>query len=134
VLEAHTLLRTQLPGRIQVLPAKGRNFRLGGDAVARFGHDGVDIENGQIIAWVNPGSKGSSRLRIRTRVATTSIVGTTVFIDATPDTVKVFSWEGHGALATSSGESFELHSGQQVVFEQGACCSMASKPRWTPSR
>jgi hypothetical protein len=108
VLEAHTLLRTQLPGRIQVLPANGRNFRLGGDAVARLGHDGVDLENGQIIAWVNPGSKGSSRLRIRTRVATTSIVGTTVFIDATPDKVK--------------------------VFEQGACCSMASKPRWTPSR
>jgi hypothetical protein len=99
VLEAHILLRTQLPGRIQVLPANGRNSRLGGDAVARLGHDGVDLENGQIIAWVNPGSKGSSRLRIRTRVA-----------------------------------PFEQHRRQQVVFEQGACCSMASKPRWTPSR
>ena len=125
VLAARTLLRTQLPGRIQVLLANGRSFRLGGDAVARLGADGVDLERGQIIAWVNPGSKGSSRLRIRTRVATASIVGTTVFIDATPDTVKVFSWEGHVSVATSSGQTFELHSGQQVVFEQGA---------WLPPR
>jgi len=120
VLAASTLLRTQKPGRIQVLLANGRSFRLGGDAVARLGPDGVDLENGQIIAWVNPGSKGTTRLRIRTRVATASIVGTTVFIDATPDTVKVFSWEGHVSVATNSGETFELHSGQQVVFEQGA--------------
>ena len=120
ILAARTLLRTQKPGRIQVQLANGRSFRLGGDAVARLGPDGVDLENGQIIAWVNPGSKGITRLRIRTRVATASIVGTTVFIDATPDTVKVFSWEGHVSVATSSGETFELHSGQQVVFEQGA--------------
>ena len=125
VLAASTLLRTQLPGRIQVLLANGRSFRLGGDAVARLGADGVDLERGQIIAWVNPGSKGTSRLRIRTRVATASIVGTTVFIDATPDTVKVFSWEGHVSVATSSGERFELHSGQQVVLEQGT---------WQPPR
>jgi len=122
ILAASTLLRTQKPGRIQVLLANGRSFRLGGDAVARLGPDGVDLENGQIIAWVNPGSKGTTRLRlrIRTRVATASIVGPTVFIDATPDTVKVFSWEGHVSVATSSGVTFELHSGQQVVFEQGA--------------
>jgi ferric-dicitrate binding protein FerR (iron transport regulator) len=125
VLAARTLLRTQLPGRIQVQLANGRSFRLGGDAVARLGPDGVDLERGQIIAWVNPGSKGTSRLRIRTRVATASIVGTTVFIDATPDTVKVFSWEGHVSVATSSGERFELHSGQQVVLEQGT---------WQPPR
>ena len=86
---------------------------------------GWTVEKGQIIAWVNPGSKGNSRLRIRTRVATASIVGTTVFIDATPDSLKVVSWEGHGSVATSSGETFELHSGQQMVFEQGA---------WLPPR
>jgi hypothetical protein len=120
ILAARTLLRTQKPGRIQVLLANGRSFRLGGDAVARLGPDGVDLENGQIIAWVNPGSKGGSPLRIRTRVATASIVGTTVFIDATPDSVKVFSWEGHVSVATSNGQTFELYSGQQVVFEQGA--------------
>jgi hypothetical protein len=119
VLAARTLLRTQLPGRIQVQLANGRSFRLGGDAVARLGPDGVELERGQIIAWVNPGSKGGSLLRIRTRVATASIVGTTVFIDATPDGMKVFSWEGHVSVVTSSGERFELQSGQQVVLEQG---------------
>jgi ferric-dicitrate binding protein FerR (iron transport regulator) len=125
VLAARTLLRTQKPGRLQVQLADGRSFRLGGDAVARLGADGVDLERGQIIAWVNPGSKGSSRLRIRTRVATASIVGTTVFIDATPDTVKVFSWEGHVSVATETGQRFELQSGQQVEFQQGA---------WLPPR
>jgi ferric-dicitrate binding protein FerR (iron transport regulator) len=125
VLAARTLLRTQKPGRLQVQLADGRSFRLGGDAVARLGADGVDLERGQIIAWVNPGSKGSSRLRIRTRVATASIVGTTVFIDATPDTVKVFSWEGHVSVATETGQRFELQSGQQVEFQQAA---------WLPPR
>lgn len=125
VMASRTLLRTQLPGRLQVQLANGRSFRLGGDAVARLGADGVDLERGQIIAWVNPESKGSSRLRIRTRVAEASIVGTTVFIDATPDTMKVFSWEGHVSVSTSSGERFELHSGQQVVLENGT---------WQPPR
>jgi hypothetical protein len=125
VLAARTLLRTQKPGRIQVQLANGRNFRLGGDAVARLGADGVDLESGQIIAWVNPGSKGGSPLKIRTRVATASIMGTTVFIDATPDTVKVFTWEGSVMVDANSGERFQLRSGQQLVFERGA---------WLPPR
>jgi len=126
VLAPRTLLRTQLPGRIQVQLANGRSFRLGGDAVARLGADGVELERGQIIAWVNPGSKGGSLLRIRTRVATASIVGTTVFIDASLQAVKVFSWEGHVSVVTASGEHFELQSGQQVVFELGSA--------WQPPR
>ena len=52
-------------------------------------------------------------------------MGTTVFIDATPEAVKVFSWEGHVTLAADSGQRFVLHSGEQVVFEQGA---------WLPPR
>ena len=56
VLAARTQLRTQKPGRMQVQLANGRSFRLGGDAVARLGADGLDLESGQIIAWVNPGS------------------------------------------------------------------------------
>ena len=126
VLAARTLLRTQLPGRIQVQLANGRSFRLGGDAVARLGPDGVNLERGQIIAWVNPGSKGGSPLRIRTRVATASIVGTTVFIEASLQGVKVFSWEGHVTVDTASGEHFELQSGQQVVLELGGS--------WQPPR
>ena len=125
LLAERTLLRTQRPGRIQVELANGRRFRLGGDAVARLGTDRVDLENGQIIAWVNPGSKGGSPFRIRTRVATASIVGTTVFIEATPDSVKVFSWEGHVSVAADSGQRYELQSGQQVVFQRGA---------WLPPR
>jgi len=126
VLAARTQLRTQKPGRMQVQLANGRSFRLGGDAVARLGAEGLDLESGQIIAWVNPGSKGGgSPLKIRTRVGTASIMGTTVFIDATPEAVKVFSWEGHVTLAADSGQRFELHSGEQVVFEQGA---------WLPPR
>lgn len=122
-LIAGSLLRTEKPGRLQLLLANGRNVRLGGDAVARLAGDGVALERGQIIAWVNPGAQGGSPLRIRTRVATASIMGTTVFIDATADAVKVFSWEGHVSVTTDSGQRFELHSGQQVMFEKGT---------WTP--
>jgi len=125
ILAARTLLRTQKPGRIQLELANGRRFRLGGDAVARLAPDGVDLENGQIIAWVNPGSKGGSPFRIRTRVATASIVGTTVFIEATPESLKVFSWEGRVSVAADSGQRFELQSGQQAVFERGS---------WLPPR
>jgi len=121
VLAPRTLLRTQLPGRL----ANGRSFRLGGDAVARLGADGVDLERGQIIAWVNPGAKGGAPLRVRTRVATASIVGTTVFIDASLTSVKVFSWEGHVSVVTTSGERFELQSGEQVMLDLGT---------WQPPR
>lgn len=125
VLAPRTLLRTQLPGRLQVQLANGRSFRLGGDAVARLGADGVDLERGQIIAWVNPGAKGGAPLRVRTRVATASIVGTTVFIDASLTSVKVFSWEGHVSVVTTSGERFELQSGEQVMLDLGT---------WQPPR
>jgi len=124
-LDAGSRLRTQKPGRLQVLLANGRSFRLGGDAVARPVSDGVAMEKGQIIAWVNPGTQGGSPLRVRTRVGTASIMGTTVFLDVTAASVKVFSWEGHVSVTTDSGQRFELHSGQQVAFENGT---------WSPPR
>jgi hypothetical protein len=124
-LTAGSQLRTQKPGRLQVLLANGRNFRLGGDAVARLVSDGVAMERGQIIAWVNPGMQGGAPLRIRTRVGTASIMGTTVFLDVSEASVKVFSWEGHVRVTTDAGQRFELHSGQQLTFENGA---------WSPPR
>ena len=69
ILAPDSLLRTAKPGRMQVQLANGRQFRLGGDAVLRLGSGALNLEKGQIIAWVNPGQKGGSPLRIRTRVA-----------------------------------------------------------------
>lgn len=125
ILAAGTVLRTEKPGRLQVQLANGRNLRLGGDAVLRLGTGALDLERGQIIAWVNPGQKGGAPLRIRTRVATASIVGTTVFIEATDDSLKVFSWEGHVQVETNAGNRVDLHSGQQLSFE---------KDSWQPAR
>lgn len=124
-LVTDALLRTQKPGRLQVQLANGRSFRLGGDSVLRLGAGGVDLVKGQIIAWVNPGQKGGAPLTIKTRVATASIVGTTVFIEATPEGVKFFSWEGQVRVTTPSGQRFDLSSGQQVAFERNA---------WVPPR
>ena len=123
-------LRTLKPGRLQVMLANGRNFRLGGDAVARLVSDGVAMERGQIIAWVNPGAQGGAPLRIRTRVATASIMGTTVFLDVSEASVKVFSWEGHVRVTTASGQRFALRSGEQVAFEGG---SWQAPRRLTPA-
>jgi ferric-dicitrate binding protein FerR (iron transport regulator) len=116
LLAPQTILRTEKPGRLQVRLANGRQFRLGGDAVLRLGSGALTLEKGQIIAWVNPDQKGGSPLRIRTRTATASIVGTTVFIEATADSLKVFSWEGHVQVDTDSGRRYDLSSGQQVSF------------------
>jgi FecR protein len=120
ILAAGSTLRTEKPGRMQVLLANGRQFRLGGDAVLRLGPGDLNLEKGQIIAWVNPGQKGGSPLRIRTRVATASIVGTTVFIDATADSLKMFSWEGHVRVETDTGRQVNLLSGEQLSYINNA--------------
>ena len=118
ILAPASLLRTEKPGRLQVQLSNGRQFRLGGDAVLRLGAGGLNLEKGQIIAWVNPGQKGGSPLKIRTRVATASIVGTTVFIESTDDSLKVFSWEGHVQVETDAGRRYDLTSGQQLSLDK----------------
>jgi ferric-dicitrate binding protein FerR (iron transport regulator) len=118
ILAPASLLRTEKPGRLQVQMANGRQFRLGGDSVLRLGAGGLSLEKGQIIAWVNPGQKGGTPLKIRTRVATASIVGTTVFIEATDDSLKVFSWEGHVQVETDAGRRYDLTSGQQLTLDK----------------
>ncbi len=125
VLRPATLLRTQKPGRLQVRLADGRSFRLGGDALLRIGSRELDLQRGQIIAWVNPGSKGQGRLRIHTRVATASIEGTTVFIEATPTQVRLFSWEGQVRVNIASGQQVVLQSGEELLFREAA---------WQPKR
>ena len=115
-----TVLRTQKPGRLQVELADGRRFRLGGDALLRLASSGLDLQRGQIIAWVNPGSGGGAPLRVRTRVGTASIVGTTVFLEVSPAAVKVFSWEGDVQVRTETGERFVLRSGEQLTWAASA--------------
>ncbi|MCP9850046.1 FecR family protein [Cyanobium sp. Morenito 9A2] len=116
LLAPGTVLRTQSPGRLQVRMADGRSFRLGGDAELRLTGQELDLRRGQIIAWVNPGQKGqASPLRIRTRVATASIVGTTVFIEASPDKVLFLSWEGRVKVDTDTGKLVQLKGGQVMA-------------------
>jgi hypothetical protein len=119
VLEPNTLLRTQKPGRLQVQLADGRSFRLGGDSVLRLGSSGLDLLRGQIIAWVSPGVAGRASLGIRTRVATASIEGTTVFIDAGAEEIRFFSWEGLVRVDTDQGKSFALRGGEQMAKRGG---------------
>jgi hypothetical protein len=120
VLLPATLLRTEKPGRLQILLADGRGFRLGGDALVRLGRAELELQRGQIIAWIAPGTRGGPPLRVRTRVATASIVGTTLFIDATDTELKVFSWEGRVLVEAENGQRFTLASGEQVTFAKGA--------------
>jgi hypothetical protein len=114
-LATKTLVRTRKPGRLQVRLPDGRSFRLGGDSLLEIGPKGIDLLRGQIIAWVNPGQKGSSPLQIRTRVATASITGTTVFIESSTEKVSFFSWEGTVEVDTDQGKRFTLRSGDQMA-------------------
>ncbi|MCT0200096.1 FecR family protein [Synechococcus sp. CS-1325] len=104
-------LRTEKPGRLQVLLADGRAFRLGGNALLQLDPDGLNLLGGQIIAWIQPGASRHRPLRIRTRVGTASIQGTTVFIEDQPEEVRFLSWEGTVEVTTSSGTVFSLSSG-----------------------
>ncbi len=120
-----TVLRTRSPGRLQVQLAHDRSFRMGGDALVRLDRDGLALQRGQLIAWVNPGARGQGTLRVRTRVATASIEGTTVFLEVGEREVTLFSWEGRVRVTTSSGKGFLLDGGQELQFRDGA---------WQPPR
>jgi hypothetical protein len=124
-LPPETLLRTQRPGRMQVQLADGRSFRLGGDSLLRLDRDALNLQRGQIIAWVNPGAKGQGSLRIRTRVATASIEGTTVFLEVTDSQVKVFSWEGRVRVSPDGGTPVVLNGGEELLYQD---------ERWQPVR
>lgn len=114
VLGPSTVLRTENPGRLQILLADGRSFRLGGNAQLRIEPTLLDLVRGRIIAWIDPGSKGSTPLRVRTRVGTASIQGTTVFIEATAETVLFLSWEGKVEVRADDGSVYQLTSGQRL--------------------
>jgi ferric-dicitrate binding protein FerR (iron transport regulator) len=105
-------LRTQKPGRLQVLLADGQSFRLGGNALLQLDGAGLNLTGGQIIAWINPDAVRRQPLRIRTRVGTASIQGTTVFIDDQPDGVLFLSWEGSVEVTASDGTVYTLSSGE----------------------
>lgn len=115
-LTNNTLLRTNQPGRMQVLLGNGRQFRMGGDAQLRLGSSGVELLKGSIIGWIQPGASPLNPFRIKTRLATASIQGTTVFIEYTDEHFKVFSWEGTVTVETRSGQRFTLTSGQQLLL------------------
>ncbi|SBO43794.1 FecR family protein [Cyanobium sp. NIES-981] len=132
-LPGSSLLRTQRPGRMQVDLPNGRSFRLGGDAVVRLTPSALDLERGQLIAWINPGRQGGEPLRVRTRVGTASIEGTTVFLEVDAERVLVFSWEGRVRVSTDSspagsaqaggGQEVVLRSGEQLTYQNGAWLS-----------
>lgn len=117
VLAPASLIRTASPGRLQVLLADGRQFRLGGDALLRLAPEGLRLLRGQIIAWVNPGRSVAAPLRIRTRMVTASIVGTTVFIEASDDRLTLLSWEGKVRVETDDGRRYLLGGGEVLTLE-----------------
>lgn len=117
MLLTDTLLRTTKPGRMQVMLGSGRQFRMGGDAQLRLGSSSVELLKGSIIGWINPGTRVRHPFSIKTRLATASIQGTTVFIEYTDSQFKVFSWEGTVLVTTRSGQRFTLTSGQQLLLD-----------------
>ncbi|MBW4531758.1 MAG: FecR family protein [Aphanothece saxicola GSE-SYN-MK-01-06B] len=119
VLQPSTVLRTENPGRLQILLADGRSFRLGGNALLRIEPTLLDLVRGRIIAWISPGAKRPTPLRIKTRVGTASIQGTTVFIEDTADSVLFLSWEGEVEVRADDGTVYRLSSGQRLEATPG---------------
>jgi hypothetical protein len=119
VLRPSTVLRTENPGRLQILLADGRSFRLGGNALLRIEPTLLDLVRGRIIAWIAPGAKRPTPLRIKTRVGTASIQGTTVFIEDSADSVLFLSWEGQVEVRADDGTVYRLSSGQRLEATPG---------------
>ena len=113
----NTVLRTSKPGRMQIKLSTGRQFRMGGNALLQLKNSTVKLQKGALIGWIQPGLKNRQPFTIQTRLATASIQGTTVFIELDDDKLKVFSWEGEVKVATASGESYTLRSGEQLLVE-----------------
>jgi ferric-dicitrate binding protein FerR (iron transport regulator) len=74
----------------------------------------IDLIRGRIIAWIHPGARSVPPLRIRTRVGSASIQGTTVFIEASPEKVLFLSWEGTVEVRADDGKLYRLTSGQSL--------------------
>ena len=102
---------------MQVLLDNGRQFRMGGDAQLRLGSANVELLKGSIIGWIQPGSSRVKSFSIKTRLATASIQGTTVFIEYKNDQLKVLSWEGTVTCETRTGQRYTLTSGQQLLLD-----------------
>ena len=116
-LMTNALLRTTKPGRMQVMLGNGRQFRMGGDAQLRLRASDVELLKGSIIGWIKPGTPRRNPFTIKTRLATASIQGTTVFLEFTDQQFKVFSWEGRVQVETSNGRRFTLKSGEQLLLD-----------------
>ena len=119
-LENKTVLRTSKPGRMQVAFTNSkRSFRMGGNASLQLNENTINHKSGQIIAWIAPGGLQTVPLKIRTRIATAAIRGTTLFIDdrGEGDKIIFLSWEGSVDVDAQTGENFSLSSGQVLVYD-----------------
>ena len=120
LLENKTVLRTSKPGRMQVAFTNSkRSFRMGGNASLQLNENTINHKSGQIIAWIAPGGLQTVPLKIRTRIATAAIRGTTLFIDdrGEGDKIIFLSWEGSVDVDAQTGENFSLSSGQVLVYD-----------------
>ena len=116
-LKTNSLLKTNKTGRMQVLLDNGRQFRMGGDAQLRLGSANVELLKGSIIGWIQPDASRVKPFNIKTRLATASIQGTTVFLEYTNNQLKVLSWEGTVTCETRTGQRYTLTSGQQLLLD-----------------
>ena len=119
-LKDKTVLRTTKPGRMQIAYAgSNRSFRMGGNASLQLNGNTINHKSGQIIAWIAPGGAMKAPLKIRTRIATAAIRGTTLFIDdrGEDDKIIFLSWEGKVDVDADTGENFSLSGGQVLVYD-----------------
>ncbi|QFZ92301.2 FecR family protein [Synechococcus elongatus] len=111
-------IRTESPGKAQIQLSDGLQFRLGGNALLKIEPE-LQLDRGQIIAWLAPGQQRDRPLQIRTPTATAAIRGTTVFIEQTATQTLILSWEGLVEVQLPSGASTQLTSGQVLRLQPG---------------
>jgi ferric-dicitrate binding protein FerR (iron transport regulator) len=104
---------------MQVRLSDGRQFRIGGDARIKLAESEVQLLSGSIIGWVQPGGLGGQPFRIKTRLATASIQGTTVFLELKDESLRVLSWEGKGFGDHQPRTEVHLGKRSTIAVERG---------------
>lgn len=141
-------IRTADQALAEVRLATGPVFRIGGNAALTLSPDQkLQIDSGQIIAWVQRSSSGSPSgspagvVEIVTPAGIAGIRGTTVFIDIADDPnapgesapVEIFAWEGEVTFRPlNTSEEIVLTSGQQLLLQPGEQDVAALRQRVRP--
>lgn len=138
-------IRTEKKALAQIDFKNGLAFRVGGDSVVSLEpNNHLNLSEGEILVWVDPGKKVPTE--IVTRGAIAKLQGTTVSMKVLKEldhAVEIFVWEGTvtvqipnqpGAITISSGQEVRIWSGETDIQQVRQRIRQVSYQDWSQRR